>query len=336
MKEIAFFIESILIKLFKIVLGFLKSDTFRKIIFSRNFGIYIVIILVISVAFREGIGGAVDDIKKDKDKISKIYNIVKEGKEAMRIAQEIKESSTPVKYVSTLESEHDSRLKIYITDKCDGVVSKRCMRYCGQKVSGSINAKNDKGTSFFNKDIEFIVGKKSLPFGLDQGILMSLSGCKNNIIIDESMNYMPTDAVNFIEDLLPKSNKKRVSFEFSEKSQDGLCIKNYKPIEIFFTKHGMGDVVACNSIAKINLSITDGNNKSLYDQKNKSFLIGGNDMPIGIEHIISYTRMGDRVKVIVDDEYLSSYKKSKSILSGKKLSKGIYILDMEIIDVSNA
>ncbi len=59
-------------------------------------------------------------------------------------------------------------------------------------------------------------------------------------------------------------------------------------------------------------------------------------MPIGIEHIISYTRMGDRVKVIVDDEYLSSYKKSKSILSGKKLSKGIYILDMEIIDVSNA
>ena len=74
MREIALFIESILVRFFKVILNFIKSDIFRKILFSRNFGIYIIIILIISVAFKEGIGGAVDDIKKDKDKISKIYN----------------------------------------------------------------------------------------------------------------------------------------------------------------------------------------------------------------------------------------------------------------------
>jgi len=263
-----------------------------------------------------------NNIKKETSAdniVNKINETIKEGKETLSMIQKITKSIgiENIPSVVTSETSKNTLNNASIVLKMENVSiseqnfkkMKRVIPLCNSNIDAKIIAKNQKGEVFFDDNISFKLGDFSLPFGLEKSIQKMTSGFQYNAIVPLQEVFFLDKPNKEMINLKPKNNSKFVSYSvIFDKIDKSIEVGGFEP-RIFYITTGKGNEVVCNSSIKATIKVMHLDGGLALEEKDYSINIGSGDIPYGLEHILMRLKTGDKISVMLNQDWLRVEKK---------------------------
>lgn len=313
------------------------------VIIAKKVNIRLVItIFIIAIVFKIIFADLIlKNIKKNTSSesiLTKIQDVIKEGKHTMNVFDKIMKS-TGLENVSLSDaikkdySKVQSSTVIKREDKLQNSLH-RLIPLCGAEVDAHIIATNKKGEEFFNNDVPFKMGDITLPVGLERSLIRMSTSHVYEAVIPTSQLYFIDPPSKAIEGLKPTEYSDYIVYNISFNSVDKTYpVGNMEP-RVFYLLHGAGAEIFCGDSVEILLSATDLKGQPLLMSTKYIINIGGdNILPHGLEHIVTRLRKGDKVSVMLNQDWLHTNKNEYKL----RFPKQEYVIfDIAIMDIKQS